>query len=77
MKVMTAKDRSGASVGGATNTVNPRALELKDACQYLGGISATSVRRLVKRQLLRPNRALRHNIFSIAELDRFLEGQQQ
>jgi len=77
MKVMTTKDGRGASAAGATNTVDARALKLKDACLYLGGISASSVRRLVKRKLLRPNRALRHSIFSIAELDRFLEGAQQ
>ena len=58
---------------GATNQ---GALKLKAACDYLGGISATSVRRLIKRKLLRPNRSLRHLLIPIPELDRFLaEGQ--
>jgi hypothetical protein len=52
--------------------INQRALKLKAACEYLGGISASSARRLVQRGLLRPNRALRHYLFEISELDRFL-----
>ena len=47
------------------------ALKLKAARQYLGGIVPT-MHRLMKRGLLRPNRALRHIIFPVAELDRFL-----
>jgi len=58
-------------------TVKQGALKLKDACEYLGGISASSVRRLIERGLLVPNRALRHHLFPIAELDRFLAGGQQ
>jgi Helix-turn-helix domain len=53
------------------------ALKLKDACRYLGGISPSSLRRLIERKLLRPNRALRHILIPVAELDRFLLGQQQ
>jgi hypothetical protein len=53
------------------------ALKLKDACGYLGGISPSSLRRLIERGLVRPNRALRHILIPIAELDRFLEGGQQ
>jgi len=57
-------------------TVKQGALKLKDACEYLGGISASSVRRLIKRDLLTPNRTLRHILIPTAELDRFLtEGQ--
>ena len=48
------------------------ALKLKEARQYLGGLSTPTIHRLIKRGLLRPNRALRHLIFSKAELDRFL-----
>ncbi len=48
------------------------ALKLKEARQYLGGISALSVHRLVARGLLKPNRCLRHLIFPVKELDRFL-----
>ena len=53
------------------------ALKLKDACGYLGGISPSSLRRLIERGLLRPNRALRHILIPIAELDSFLSGGKQ
>lgn len=48
------------------------ALKLKPAAQYLGGLSVPSMHRLIHRGLLRPNRALRHLLFSREELDRFL-----
>lgn len=48
------------------------AYKLAAACRYLGGLSPITVRRLVERGLLRPNRAVRHLLFSRAELDRFL-----
>jgi excisionase family DNA binding protein len=48
------------------------ALKLPEAAQYLGGISKHSVRRLIKRGLIKPNKALRHILIPIAELDRFL-----
>jgi Helix-turn-helix domain len=52
-------------------------LKLIAACEYLGGISVTSLRRLIKRGLVRPNRSLRHILIPIGELDRFLrEGEQ-
>jgi excisionase family DNA binding protein len=52
------------------------ALKIKDAAEYLGGVSTITVRRLIKRGLIKPNRALRHILISIGELDRFLaEGQ--
>jgi len=47
-------------------------MKLKDSCAYLGGISQVTLRRLIKRGLIKPNRALRHIIISKAELDRFL-----
>jgi excisionase family DNA binding protein len=50
------------------------ALKIKGACQYLGGVSPITVRRLIGRGLLRPNRSLRHILIPIAELDRFLES---
>lgn len=50
------------------------ALKLKEAAKYLGGISTITVRRLIDRGLLKPNRALRHLILPISELDRFLQG---
>jgi Helix-turn-helix domain len=60
-----------------SRTSNQGALKLKDACRYLGNISPSSLRRLIDRGLLKPNRALRHILISVAELDRFLEEGQQ
>jgi len=54
----------------ATNPVG--ALKLKAACEYLGGLSVPTIHRLIERGLIRPNRSLRHLLFPIAELDRFL-----
>ena len=48
------------------------ALKLREARQYLGGLSIPTIHRLIKRGLLRPNRSTRHLLFTIAELDRFL-----
>ena len=48
------------------------ALKLKPSCYYCGGISEITMRRLIARGLIKPNRALRHIIIPIAELDRFL-----
>ncbi len=53
------------------------ALKLKEAADYLGGISTTTVRRLIGRGLLRANRTLRHILIPVAELDRFLEEGQR
>ena len=50
------------------------ALKLKPACQYLGGISEITLRRLIARGLIKPNRALRHILIPVAELDRFLSN---
>jgi hypothetical protein len=59
-----------------TRSAPQSALKIKEAAEFLGGLSTISVRRLIKRGLLRPNRALRHILIPIAELDRFLaEGQ--
>jgi hypothetical protein len=52
------------------------ALKLKGAAEYLGGVSQITVQRLIDRGLIKPNRALRHILIPIGELDRFLtEGQ--
>lgn len=48
------------------------ALKLNEARQYLGGLSVATMHRLIARGLLKPNRATRHILLSIAELDRFL-----
>ena len=53
-------------------SIPPGALKLKESCLYLGGISEITLRRLIARGLIKPNRALRHIIIPIAELDRFL-----
>lgn len=53
-------------------SVKPAALKLRESCQYLGGISQITLRRLISRGLIKPNRALRHILIPIAELDRFL-----
>jgi len=53
------------------------ALKIKDAAHYLGGVSQITVRRLIDRGLLKPNRSLRHLLIPVGELNRFLtEGQQ-
>jgi len=66
----TAAEEKIAPVAPTTQTVG--ALKLKPAAAYLGGLSVPTMHRLVQRGLLRPNRALRHLIFSRQELDRFL-----
>ena len=48
------------------------ALKLKEARAYLGGISVPTMHRLIDRGLLKPNRCLRHLLFPVEELDRFL-----
>jgi helix-turn-helix protein len=55
---------SQVSIGG---------LKLRAAAKYLS-LSPITLRRLVDRGLLKPNRATRHLIFPVSELDRFLEG---
>ena len=58
------------------NTSPRGALKLNEARQYLGGVSAPTLHRLIKRGLIRPNRSLRHLLFPVAELDRFLRAGQ-
>lgn len=52
------------------------ALKQPEARAYLGGISIPTLHRLIQRGLLKPNRATRHLIFPIEELDRFLRAGQ-
>jgi Helix-turn-helix domain len=49
------------------------ALKLNEARQYLGGLSVPTMHRLIQRGLLKPNRSLRHLLFPVVELDRFLK----
>ena len=55
--------------------VGPGALKLPAASAYLS-ISQPSLRRLVERGLIRPSRGLRHLIFSLDELQRYLRDTQ-
>ena len=67
------KSKPAPPQGGAVKMREARgALKLHEAREYLGGLSVPSVHRLIKRGLLHPNRALRHLLFSKAELDRFI-----
>jgi hypothetical protein len=49
------------------------ALKLKAASRYLS-VNPITIRRLVERNLLHANRGMRHLLFSISELDRFLHS---
>jgi excisionase family DNA binding protein len=51
------------------------ALKLKGAADYLS-VSVPTMHRLVARGLLKPNRSLRHLLFPVSELDRFLKSGQ-
>jgi excisionase family DNA binding protein len=55
-----------------STTTPVRALKIKDAAKYLGGVSTITVRRLIARGLIKPNRSIRHVLIPISELDRFL-----
>ncbi len=48
--------------------------QIHEAADYLG-MSTITVRRLVQRGLLKPNRKIRHLIFPVRELNRFLDGE--
>jgi Helix-turn-helix domain len=48
------------------------ALKLPQAAVYLGGLSIPTMHRLVQRGLLTPSRGLRHMLFPVVELNRFL-----
>ena len=50
----------------------PGAYKLRDAAKYCGGIHPETLRRMVKRGLIKPCRAARHLLFTRVELDRFL-----
>jgi excisionase family DNA binding protein len=69
-------DNNGASIKQEAKNAPVGALKIKDAANYLGGVSQITVRRLIDRGLIKPNRALRHLLIPVSELDRFLrEGQ--
>lgn len=54
-------------------SANRGALKLAETAIFLS-VSKPTVHRLVKRGLLKPNRATRHLLFPIAELERFLRS---
>ena len=64
------KHKNSKSPAGAN--VQPGALKLTQARHYLGGLSVPTMHRLIQRGLLKPNRCLRHLLFTIEELNRFL-----
>jgi excisionase family DNA binding protein len=69
-------DKNAVPIKQEAKTAPVGALKIKDAAKYLGGVSQITVRRLIDRGLIRPNRALRHLLIPVSELDRFLtEGQ--
>jgi hypothetical protein len=49
------------------------ALKLKPAAEYLS-LSPISLRRLINRGIIKPNRSTRHILIPISELNRFLAG---
>jgi excisionase family DNA binding protein len=60
------------SATSAAPAVEQGAYKLSAACQYLGGVSEITVRRLIDRGLIKPCRGLRHILIPKTELDRFL-----
>jgi len=48
------------------------AYKIREACEYLGGVAPITIRRLIDRGLIKPNKALRHIVIAKSELDRFL-----
>jgi len=77
-KKTTRQQANGVEQNIATAPTQPvGALKLRPAAQYLDGLSVPTMHRLICRALMRPNRTLRHLLFSREELDRFLrEGMQ-
>lgn len=75
MKKGTARQAQGAKQAFTVTSTQAEivgGLKLKPAAIYLGGLSVPTMHRLIARGLLRPNRSLRHLLFSKTELDRFL-----
>jgi len=63
-------DKTGVPIKQEAKTAPVGALKIKDAAKYLGGVSQITVRRLIDRGLIRPNRAVRHLLIPVSELDR-------
>jgi len=61
------------SVANEPQRISRGAVKLREAAEYLS-VSPITLRRLIRRGLITPNRALRHILIPIAELDRFLKN---
>jgi excisionase family DNA binding protein len=55
------------------STIERGALKLRPASEYVS-VSPITMRRLIKRGLIKANRSTRHILIPVAELKRFLEG---
>jgi hypothetical protein len=66
------EDGRQKSPAQGTQTEIVGGLKLKAAAVYLGGLSVPTMHRLIARGLLKPNRCLRHLLFPVEELNRFL-----
>ena len=65
----------GISTEQRQAAVQPAAFKLPEACQYLGGVSPMTVRRLIKRGVFKPCSGFRHILIPRVQLDNFLAGQ--
>jgi len=54
------------------SAVNRQAFKIQEACEYLGGISASSLRRLVKAKKVKRILEFRHLVVTKESCDRFL-----
>jgi hypothetical protein len=54
--------------------IESQAYKLEAICKYLGGISPSSVRRLIEQGKIKRMMAFRHIIVTKKELDKFLDG---
>lgn len=53
--------------------IDPQAYKLEAVCKYLGGISPSSVRRLIERGKIKRLMTFRHIVVTKKELDKFLD----
>jgi hypothetical protein len=67
------RKKTAPAQGANLRDVHAGALKLHPARHYIGGLSVPTMHRLVKKGLLKPCRSVRHLLFSVKELDRFLE----
>lgn len=66
------KQNTLSTISGATS-VAPLALNAVQTRQALGGISETTLWRLTARGLLRPVPGIRHRLYPVSGIQRFLE----